>query len=386
MRSRRAEAGPPRVTLVANIPVPYRIPVWNRLGADPRIDFSVVFCAEREPNRQWAIGPLGFRHFFLKERFFAIATRNDSQGLSQYIHNNLDVWRTLKRINPHVVMTQGFNPTFLYAFLYTQWHRRKHICMTDGTLASERALSWLHRRMRRIVFRRSGAFVGASDASVKLYRHYGLPPEKVFKAPLCVDNDQFRYGLTLKQFDLMFCGRLIGDKGPCFALEVAERAGLALNRPVTVLFVGSGPLEAQLREKAERCRSAECSFHGFAQPCELPRLYASARIFLFPTKGDVWGVVANEACAAGLPIVATPFAGSVGEIVQDDVNGFVRDFEIEQWTAAVCRLLTDRDTYSQFSSNSLRLIAHHNYDTAAGTIVEAALSTLRVPSGNSSEP
>src|SRR5689334_12236252 len=59
----------PKVTLVENIPTPYRVPVFNRVAADPRLDFTAIFCAEREPNRQWDLGPLSFRRVFLKERF-----------------------------------------------------------------------------------------------------------------------------------------------------------------------------------------------------------------------------------------------------------------------------------------------------------------------------
>ena len=59
-------------------------------------------------------------------------------------------------------------------------------------------------------------------------------------------------------------------------------------------------------------------FHGFAAQRELPDLYRSAKVFLFPTLADVWGVVANEACAAGLPVIVSPHAGVAGELVRDD--------------------------------------------------------------------
>jgi glycosyltransferase involved in cell wall biosynthesis len=169
---------------------------------------------------------------------------------------------------------------------------------------------------------------------------------------------------------------LTSVKQPLFAIDVAERAAALAGRRISLLFVGTGELEPQLREKAADAVGVDVDFSGFATQTELPGLYGSVRIFLFPTLWDPWGVVANEACAAGLPIIATPFAGAVGEIIQDGVNAFVRSPEIEAWAAAVQRLLTDEHLYEEFSRSSLRLVAGHNYDAAAAGVINASLASL----------
>ncbi len=359
----------PKVALVTNIPAPYRVPVYNRIAVDGRIDFTVIFCAEREPDRHWDLEKFEFKSVVLRESFFI---RND-----RYIHNNFDVLKQLKAIDPAVVVTGGFNPTHLYAFFYAWRHGRKHICATDGTLASESDLSVFHKWIRRIVFKRSAAFIGSSEGSLDLFRSYGQRDARLFKSHLCIDNERFRDARSQpKSFDLLFCGRLTQTKQPLFAIDVAERVAALLGRRVSLLFVGSGELEPQLRERAASASGVDVSFHGFATQTELPGLYGSARIFLFPTSWDPWGVVANEACAAGLPVIATPFAGAVGEIIQDGVNAFVRNPDVEEWAAAVQRLLTDEHRYEEFSRNSLRLVAGHNYDASAAGVINASLAAL----------
>ncbi len=359
----------PRVALVANIPAPYRVPVFNRIARDGRIDFTAIFCAEREPDRHWDLEQFQFKSVVLHQSFFSRKGR--------HIHNNLDVLGQLKAIDPDVVITGGFNPTHLYAFLYAWWHGCKHICWTDGTLASERKLRFIHRWLRRIVFKRSAVFIGASEGSLDLYRSYGQANARLFKSHLCIDNERFREALSQpKRFDLLFCGRLTQTKQPLFAIDVAERVAAMLGRRVSLLFVGSGALEPQLRARAASASGIDVSFHGFATQAELPGLYGSARIFLFPTSWDPWGVVANEACAAGLPVISTPFAGAVGEIIQDGVNAFVRNPNIEEWAVAVQRLLSDDDLYREFSRNSPRLVESHNYDAAAAGVINASLVAL----------
>ena len=91
-------------------------------------------------------------------------------------------------------------------------------------------------------------------------------------------------------------------------------------------------MDNSLQKQAYALREfIEVGFSGFAKQEELPRLYKSAKLFLFPTKADVWGVVANEACAAGLPVMITPYAGAAGELIIDEKNGFIRELDADAW-------------------------------------------------------
>ena len=64
-------------------------------------------------------------------------------------------------------------------------------------------------------------------------------------------------------------------------------------------------------------------FAGFRQQEELPRYYAAADIFVFPTRTDPWGLVLNEAMSCALPVIASAAAGAVDDLVKPGVNGFV---------------------------------------------------------------
>jgi glycosyltransferase involved in cell wall biosynthesis len=63
----------------------------------------------------------------------------------------------------------------------------------------------------------------------------------------------------------------------------------------------------------------------FVQPRELPRYYAAADVFLFPSLEDEWGIVLNEAAAAGLPLAASRFAAATAELVKHGDNGLIFD-------------------------------------------------------------
>jgi len=364
-----SSSGFPRVVIVTNIPAPYRNPVYQRLAEKLGYDnFHVVFCARKEGNREWVIEQHGFAHTFLKE--------HSSMWEGRYIHNNPEVIGVLRRLNPDVVVTSGFNPTHLYAFAYAMLAGKIHVPMTDGTLVSERKLSTVHRAFRRVVYRFSKAFVGASHGSARLYADYGIKPELFFQSHLCANNLAFAHFHWLqRRFDFMFCGRFAAEKNPIFALNVAAGVARELGRKVSILLVGSGPMLEEVRSYAVTLASeVETTFSGFVQQADLPRLYCSAKVFLFPSSWDPWGVVANEACAAGQAVMVTPLAGVADELVVNNKNGFVLPLSLPLWVERGVLLLRDMHLLEQFSASSCLHVQNYNYDEAAQGLVNAVLA------------
>jgi glycosyltransferase involved in cell wall biosynthesis len=354
-----------RVALVTNIPAPYRLPMYELLAATPGIALKLIFCSGREPDREWDLQRLRVPHAFLRERVLTWRQR--------YIHVNPDVWSQLRAFGPAVVVTTGFNPTHVIAFAYTQLHRVHHLAMTDGTADSESRLSAVHRLVRRIVYRRSQAFIGASEGSFALYRGYGVPEEALYKSHLCADNPAFAEAPRgERDVDLIFCGRFVAGKLPLFAIEVAQQVARRLGRRVVLLLVGSGELRARMQQATELAsRWVDARFAGFARQSELPGYYLRSRLLLFPTAGDTWGVVANEACAAGLPVIVSPAAGVAHELVRDGENGHVLPLAVAPWADAAATLLADESAWRRMSRRSLELVQPYTYANAAAGVAAA---------------
>ena len=353
------------LVIITNIPAPYRNPVYQAISEKLGFEnFHVVFCAGKESNREWLLDQQGFSHTFLK---FNVTEKN-----GKYIHNNCDVWNVLNRFQPEVVITTGFNPTHLYAFAWACLNRKTHIPMTDGTLESEEQLSYIHRPIRRFVYWFSRAFIGASLGSKRLYGSYGVPSQHFFQSYLCANNAVFHPGdLASRPYDFMFCGRFSVEKNPLFAIDVARGVALALGRRVSLLFVGSGPMVDEANVYASRCSAeVEVTFKGFVQPDELPEIYCSAKIFLFPTSWDPWGVVANEACAAGQVVIVSPHAGVVGELIVHNDNGYVLPLELPLWVKHATCLLSDSALLNQFSEHSLLRVQKFTFDAAAKGVID----------------
>lgn len=359
-----------RIAVVSNELPPYRIPLFRTLSKMPDVMLQVLFCSRREPNRLWDIPALDFGHIFLRERILAYRGR--------FIHNNLGVLKRLWEFSPDVIITGGFNPTHLYAFIFAKAIRIPHVVMTDGTDISEQGLSRVHRIVRKFIYQRSRAFIAASHGGLRLLRGYRIPHESCFTSCLCVDNATFSPGpVENKRFDFLFCGRLEEIKNPFFALDVAIGSAKRLRRKTNIMFVGAGEQEEELKRRAkQQSMFVDAEFAGFLLHDELPRFYREARVFLFPTRGDPWGVVVNEACASGLPIMTTPYAGVANELVINERNGFIKPFDVDAWSDRAAWLLSHPDEWQRFSCYSIELVAEYNYQNAAAGIVAACRHAL----------
>lgn len=355
-----------KVVCVTATPVPYREKVYQRVSQQINGDCHIVYCARREPNRLWDVELGEYSRSFLKSSFFKLG----QMSWHVFVHINFDIWPTLNRLDPQVVITTGFNPTFLFAFAWCVLKRRKHIPFTDGWLKSEEHLTSIHYMVRRLVFRRSAAFLGASRHSLELFRHYGCPERALFQSHLCADNDYYKgFVGSEKKYDILFSGQFIERKMPLFFAQVAIL--LKAKKPdLRVLLLGDG---SDRQIVLETLQKGGVDFHhaGYVSQADLPRQYASAKVFLFPTQMDPWGVVANEACAAGVPVITCSNAGAANELILHGYNGFVLDLDEAIWCEHAWTLLQDKALWSVFSKNALEKVQEYNYNAAADGIVKA---------------
>ncbi len=355
------------VTLVTNIPSPYREPVYTRvekmLGNG---GFNVIYCQKKESDREWDIIEGGYGRFFLKERVFKY--RNQ---VLRHVHFNPEVWSVLNSLDPNMVITNGYNPTHLLAFLWCIFKRKKHIAMTDGWLTFESNLTIFHRIIRRIVLRRSSAFIGASEASLELFKAYGALPGACFRSHLCADNESFdgRKGYSERTYDIMYCGQLTKTKNMAFFGKVCIELSKT-KRDIRILICGNGPERDSLLRELQK-GGVEYFYPGFVSTEQLPSYYESARILLFPTLIECWGVVVNEACAAGTVVVSSKFTAAVPELIENKITGFVCDLDLNDWVSTCISILSSPSQWEQISNKARKRVLLYNYEDAAKGMVDA---------------
>jgi glycosyltransferase involved in cell wall biosynthesis len=362
--------------ILSDIPTPWREPVYERVYRQLGGAVQVVYCKDNEKRRLWTFQMGRHPKTILKGITLTIG------GREQYL--NLGIVRLLLRQPPRVALIFASikNPSIWLAMFLCRLLGTKIALMSDSWLGREREFGWMQRGARRLVFNRfCDAFVGASRQSVEMFKHYNArtQQEYCFLSHLVADNDYFEHRLAARQFersfDLMFSGRIVGIKNPVFFAEVCARLKAQLGR-CRALIIGDGEeaLKAQMRQIFER-NGVSFEFAGFIPHASLPDYYAQSRLLLLPTSADCWGVVINEAMAAGTPVITTEWTAAAGELVLDNRNGYVRPLDVEAWASAAGVLLSDKSRWEAFSRCARETVKDFNYDQAAAGIL-AAFSRL----------
>jgi glycosyltransferase involved in cell wall biosynthesis len=119
---------------------------------------------------------------------------------------------------------------------------------------------------------------------------------------------------------------------------------------VRLAMIGHGPSHDKLKEYY---RNTPTTFPGYMRGDDLVAAYRAADLFLFPSTTETFGLVALEAMACRMPVIAAR-TGGVLDIINDGVNGFFFDPERpEQITALVQRLRDQPQLLAKMADDAL---------------------------------
>ncbi|MGO9320028.1 MAG: glycosyltransferase, partial [Solirubrobacteraceae bacterium] len=160
----------------------------------------------------------------------------------------------------------------------------------------------------------------ASDAALAAI---GIAAEKVARWDRGVDGGRFDPALRGQMampdaVNVLYSGRISREKGADLLAEAFLEARRR-NPRLHLVLAGGGPEQERLRERVGEA----ATFLGWLAGTELARAYASADIFLFPSRTDTFGQVILEAQASGLPVIAVAAGGPLS-LIEDRVSGLLR--------------------------------------------------------------
>jgi glycosyltransferase involved in cell wall biosynthesis len=342
-RSRAPEARV-RVALSTNILAPYRVPVFRALAATPGWQLRIFTNAESEFDRSWRVDASGLevervRSLALRQRF----GRGSRAALETTLHLPLGLFAALLRFRPDVIVSSELGPRSSIAAALCALLRIPLVLWAYPSRASAAAAGALRIALRRALVRRADAVIGMGAQARAALLSLGAAPERIFDAPNAHDAESFERALArcdrarlrralrervgARERVALVAGRLIPLKGLRELLAAWGELPAERRASWTLLFVGSGPEVQRIDACAAAAEPGEIARLPELPAQDMPALYASCDLLAFPTLGDPWGLVANEAMACGLPVLCSTRAGACDELIDrsDAGNGFAVD-------------------------------------------------------------
>src|SRR2546423_13562755 len=328
-----------RLGILASHPIQYHAPWFRALARE--IDLDVYFAHEQSPKGQAAAG-------------FDVAFEWDVDLLqgyrSRYLRNvaqEPDVNRYSGCDTPEIA--QIIRDDNFDAFIVIGWYLKSHwqairacrkagvpvLARGDSQLLTPRSRlkTWAKRLTHSIMLKQFDGFLAAGQRSRDYLRHYGVRDERIYFVPQSVDTEWFaqraaaladdaekkraEWGASPDAVVVLFVGKFIPEKRPQDVLTAVAKC----ETKVVAIFVGSGPLESELRTLAADTELS-VRFEGFKNQSELPLYYVSADVLVLPSVSETWGLVVDEAFACGTPAIVSREVGCAPDLIDEGKTGF----------------------------------------------------------------
>lgn len=184
--------------------------------------------------------------------------------------------------------------------------------------------------------------------------------------PNYVETERFRPLPDIKkEFDLVFVGRLESQKNVDALLSAIAPLDVSL------LLIGSGSLEKDLKEKYSQLRD-QVQWQGNVPNAELPQYLNRARGFILPSHYEGHPKALIEAMSCGLPVIGTKVVGT-REILTDRENGLLCETSPESISQSIQTLLSQPEHSLKLGENAREYVLRH---FSLSKIVQQELETL----------
>ena len=341
-----------RVVYWNNIPAPYMVDRFNALVTHGHIELEAWFSQRREPDRSWIVDESNWR---FKHRYLG----------ANSVRAVISAYRLLRTNPPDVLVCLYEKPEYVVTALRSRASGIPVVLHAMKTFDSQRPRRKRNELAKRFLFPRMSGFHVPGEDSADYVSHYGARPTSigVFPEPVDVElfssqtarshRDETRRRLGVAGCVFLYVGRVWRHKGLTHLLEAFhEVATRAAN--VSLVIAGDGVDEVEYRSAAALLPKVR--FTGYVQPAELSEIYAAADVFVFPTLGDTYGHVIQEAMAASLPVISTTAVGDIGDRVNEANGILVPPADSRMLAKAMLRLANDAELRRDMGNEGRSLI------------------------------
>jgi len=301
----------------------------------------------------------------------------------------------LERLCPDVLVVCGYGGTGMLTALY--WARTRDrpvpVVMLSDSTATDHARTVWKEWIKSQILRQCGSALVAGQRHRQYLQMLGMPEQYMFSGYDVVDNDYFyRETLMLRQQArpqilpnrpyFLASNRFLPKKNLFRLLEAFARYRKTAGADAwDLVLLGDGDLRKKIEAAVASLTLQDAvALPGFKQYFELPLYYAWASCFVHASTTEQWGLVVNEAMAAGLPVVVSNRCGCAPDLVIDGDNGYTFDpTDVAALADRMLAVASDACDREAMGRRSREIITNWSPETFAKGLMNAVAAALDAP-------
>jgi glycosyltransferase involved in cell wall biosynthesis len=332
-----------KATFVTIVPSPYQRDLFGALAKRDDVELEVYYMEAHSPDSPWPEKPL--RSF---ERImpgfwvpFGGARGHINWGLPDPSRSDFIVVSSFTSLTGQYLMRSSLRNT-----PWVFWGER---------LRENAGMKNVIQRSLAAPLGRAAAIVGIGRLAEQDY-HRRFPDVAHFCIPYHCDLADFfavqRHWDSIKPMIFLFCGQMIARKGVDLLLAAFDRL-VATGANVQLLLVGREADLPTFMQAVSPAAREKIRYEGFQAPESLPEYFGRSDVFVLPSRHDGWGVVVNQALAAGLPVITSDAVGAGLDLVENGINGMcVAANDVDALYQAMATVATSPDIAVRWGQNS----------------------------------
>lgn len=182
----------------------------------------------------------------------------------------------------------------------------------------------------------------------------GINPEYFITEPSARLITRDNWNVKEKDIVIISFARLAKEKNFNLLLEAFAQILQKTSATVKLVLGGDGPAKSDLQKTAEKLGIEKNTIFTGEIPHEnVPEFLAGGDIFAYPSLSETQGLVTLEALASGLPAVVIDAPGN-RDVVQNGVCGLVSGADLQSFSSALMRLISEENLRAEFADNAKR--------------------------------
>ncbi|RVU83411.1 glycosyltransferase [Leucothrix sargassi] len=328
-----------KVLIIDTHPVQYRAPIYSELSKDLDLDIHVLYFNvasakgyfDKEFNKE-----IKWNSPLLDGYKYSVCFPEHPKTTGGFFEfSKVNVSYEIKKHNPDLIIIHSLN--YFLGLKFAIVAKLKKIPCWLRVESQDKAYrrSFVKGVVRKVLYRFmynffDGAFYFGKLNKEHLLQH-GFKESQLIPTYFSTVNkcevlsleqkrasrDDFKneYDVDSKAIVVGVFGKLIPKKDPETVFRACLEVARIIEKPVICLVVGSGELEAELKEKYQESTNVRFIFLGFVNQNEINKLYLSSDVVVLASRyqGEVWGLVCNEALQAGCALAMSDAVGASEE-------------------------------------------------------------------------